>query len=140
MGWEEICGFGAHMQATTTVIYNDTCPICAREVAGYKRMAAREDLPIAFSGLSEGDHARHGLTEESAARRFHVLQDGQLVGGVDAFVLLWSQMPRLRWLARLVGAPVIRPLACMVYDRVLAPALYTFHRRRVRKGTACRIA
>ncbi len=128
------------MTQTTTVIYNDTCPICAREVAGYKRMVARDGLPIGFSGLSEGAYDQFGLTEAQAARRFHVVLDGRLIAGVDAFVVLWSQMPRLRWLATLVGLPVVRPIARLVYDRVLAPALYSFHRRRVRRGTACRIA
>lgn len=123
-----------------TVIYNDTCPICAREVAGYKRMAAREDLPIGFSGLSEGDYARHGLTEADAARRLHVLKDGRLISGVEAFAVLWERMPRLRWLARLVRMPVIAPLARALYDHVLAPALFALHRRRVRRGAARRIA
>lgn len=128
------------MSAETTVIYNDTCPICAREVAGYKRMAAQDDLPIAFSGLSDGAFAQYGLTEETAAKRFHVVEDGRLIGGVDAFIALWARMPRLAWLARIVGLPVIRPIARVVYDRVLAPALYAFHRRRVKRGTACHIA
>lgn len=124
-----------------TVIYNDTCPICAREVAGYKRTVARERLPIAFSGLSDGDHARHGLDAEQAAKRFHVIaDDGRLLSGVPAFAALWSRMPRLRWLARLVRLPIVAPLARLAYDRAAAPALYALHRRRVRRGRACHIA
>ncbi|WP_375258792.1 thiol-disulfide oxidoreductase DCC family protein [Citreimonas sp.] len=123
-----------------TVIYNDTCPICAREVAGYKRAARRDALPVAFRGLSEGDLARYGLTTRDAARRFHVMEDGRLVDGIDAFALLWDRIPRLRWLARLVRLPVVAPVARVLYDHAAAPALYALHRRRVRRGAARRIA
>ena len=126
--------------AEITVIYNDTCPICAREVAGYRRMAEDGDLPIAFSGLSEGAYSAHGLTEAQAAKRFHVLVDGRLIDGVVAFAALWDRIPRLRSMARLVRLPGIAPLARWGYDRIAAPALYALHRRRARKGTACRIA
>lgn len=123
-----------------TVIYNDTCPICAREVAGYRRAARRHGLPIAFRGLSEGDLQRYGLTTSRAAKRFHVVENGRIVDGVDAFALLWDRMPRLRWLSRFVRLPVIAPVSRALYDHAAAPALYALHRRRVRKGTACRIA
>ncbi|MCC1493692.1 thiol-disulfide oxidoreductase DCC family protein [Cognatishimia sp. F0-27] len=122
------------MDEKLTVIYNDTCPICAREVASYKRATGRLGLDIAYAGLSQSALSRFGLTQDEAARRFHVLKDGTLVSGVDAFALLWDEMPRLRWLARFVRLPIIAPLARVVYDRALAPLLFAFHKRRERKG------
>ena len=65
------------MKTELIVIYNDTCPICAREVAGYRRATRRAGASVSYAGLSDGDVARFGLTEEQAARRFHVLKDGQ---------------------------------------------------------------
>ncbi|MBV2359658.1 DUF393 domain-containing protein [Thalassococcus sp. CAU 1522] len=127
------------MSKDITVIYNDTCPICAREVAGYRRLAEKTGGDIAFSGLSEGAFGDYGLDRNSAARRFHVVADGRLVGGVEAFALLWDRLPRLRWLARLVRLPVIAPSARLVYDHVLAPVLFALHRRRERLGKARRI-
>ena len=121
-----------------TVIYNDTCPICAREVKGYKRMTRDADLDIAYHGLSEGELQRFDLTKRDAARRFHVLKDGELHDGVAAFALVWERIPRLRWLARLVRLPVIKPAADLLYDHVAAPALFALHRRRERLGKAYR--
>ncbi len=124
--------------AELTVIYNDTCPICAREVAGYKRMTATHDLDIAYRGLSEGELGRLGLTERAAARRFHVLEDGELHDGVPAFALVWERFPRFRWLAKLVRLPVVAPVSRALYDHVAAPALFALHRRRERLGKAYR--
>lgn len=128
------------MSDDLTVIYNDTCPICAREVDAYRRVTGREGLNVAYAGLSQCDLAAFGLTSDAAARRFHVMKDGVLHDGIPAFALLWETMPRLRWLARLVRLPVVRGLAALVYDHVLAPALFALHRRRERRGKARHIA
>ena len=123
------------------VIYNDDCPICAREVAGYRAYAEARALPLRFDGIDAADLAALGLTPEDAARRLHVVQDGRLLSGVAAFVALWREMPRFRWLARLVSLPGVRQVAEVVYEGALGPALYALHRRRVRRrarqGAAC---
>jgi predicted DCC family thiol-disulfide oxidoreductase YuxK len=114
----------------TEVIYNGACPICSREIAAYARAAEAGALPLRFTDLSSCDLARLGLTEEAAARRLHVLRGGELLSGVPAFLALWAEMPRLRWLSRLVGLPGMRHVATLVYEGALAPALYAMHRRR----------
>ncbi len=126
------------MTEKMTVIYNDTCPICAREVKGYKSITRAHDLPIAYHGLSEGEMQDYGLTKRDAARRFHVVKDGRLYDGVDAFALVWAEMPRFRWLARLVRLPGVHGLAALLYDHVAAPALFAMHRRREAAGKAYR--
>ncbi|SLN23071.1 hypothetical protein ROJ8625_00915 [Roseivivax jejudonensis] len=123
------------MTRALTVIYNDTCPICAREVAGYKRMTA-DDPDIGYRGLSEGELSDFGLTKRDAARRFHVLEDGTLYDGVPAFTRVWRRIPRLRWLARVIETPGVRQVADILYDYAAAPALFALHRRRERLGKA----
>jgi predicted DCC family thiol-disulfide oxidoreductase YuxK len=120
----------------TEVIYNASCPICSREVDAYRRAAEAGGLPIGFHDITAPEAAAWGLTPEDAARRFHVVQDGHLLSGLDAFIALWARLPRLGWLARLAALPVIRPVAAFVYDRIAAPALYALHRRRVARRAA----
>jgi predicted DCC family thiol-disulfide oxidoreductase YuxK len=114
----------------TEIIYNGSCPICSREVNGYARYAQAKDLALTFTDLTATDLNNLGLTPDEAAKRLHVLQEGKLVGGVDAFIILWGEMPRFRWLARLVALPVINPTAVLIYDRILAPLLFGMHKRR----------
>lgn len=114
----------------TDVIYNSDCPICSREVAGYRRYSTAQGLPIRYSGLDQADLARWGLSKDAAARRFHVVQDGRLISGLPAFAALWAAMPRFRWLAWLVTRPGIGPVARWGYDQIAAPLLYAMHRRR----------
>ena len=121
-----------------TVIYNHTCPICSREVAGYARAAERAQADLSFEGLESG--ARHGLTADAAARRLHVREDdGRLLDGLDAFLAVWRRLPGWRRLARAIDRPLIRPAAAWGYDKLAAPALYALHRARVTRRAAASI-
>lgn len=120
------------MAEPLTVIYNQTCPICSREVGAYQRYAAGQDLPIAFADLEDPILAAQGLTPDDAARRLHVLRDGQLLAGTDAFLALWAAMPRFRWLARVLSVPPLRQITAVIYDRIAAPWLYGRHVARMR--------
>lgn len=122
------------MTEKMTVLYNDTCPICSREVNGYRRMTAGRAEGVVYAGLSEGAYACHGLTEEQAARRFYVVKEGALLSGVPAFAALWQEVPRLRWMSWLVSLWGLRWLAAQIYDRLLAPVLFAMHKRRQRRA------
>jgi predicted DCC family thiol-disulfide oxidoreductase YuxK len=119
------------MTDDTRILYNDTCPLCRFEIDSYRRHAV--GLPLRFDPLTQAQD--YGLTPDQAARRLHVLENGQLLSGLDAFRALWAAMPRTRWLARITGLPVIRPVAAFVYDRLAAPLLYRAHLRRQRRLT-----
>jgi predicted DCC family thiol-disulfide oxidoreductase YuxK len=112
----------------TRILYNDTCPLCRFEIDHYRAAATRDGSQLCFDRLE--DAASWGLTEDQAARRLHVLQDGQLLSGLDAFRAIWSTLPRWRWAARLTGLPVLKPLVAVLYNRIAAPLLYRAHLRR----------
>jgi len=114
----------------TAVLYNAECPVCNFEISHYARYSEGQDLPIRFDDLN-GAALRHwDLTEDQAARRLYVVHEGQLTSGIPAFLVLWAQMPRYRWLAKLVGLPGLKQIASAVYDYALAPAIYRWHLRR----------
>ena len=93
-------------------------------------------MPIRFDDLNSEARAGWGIDADTAARRLYVLHKGQLTSGIPAFLVLWAQMPRYRWLGRIVGLPGIRQIASALYDFVLAPFIYRWHLRRVRRQSA----
>jgi len=116
------------------VLYNGKCPICAAEIAHYQRYATTRALPLRFVDLHDTDLTAWTLTEAQAGRRLHVRRGGQLYSGVDAFIELWSELPRYAWIARLVALPGLRQVCGWGYNHVLAPALYRAHLRRQRRA------
>ncbi|MFU8883338.1 MAG: thiol-disulfide oxidoreductase DCC family protein [Rhodobacterales bacterium] len=122
-------------QTDTRVLYNHDCPVCRAEITHYADYAGREGLAIGFDDLNRVDLGMWGVTADQAARRLHVVREGRVLSGLPAFITLWQQMPRYRWLARIVGLPGVRQMAGMVYDHILAPLLYLTHVRRQRRGS-----
>ena len=122
--------------ADTKVLYNDQCPVCSFEINHYVAYARKEGLPIRFDDLNGPALSDWGIDADTAARRLYVEHEGELLGGVPGFIVLWQQMPRYRWLARVVALPGIRQIASLAYDWVLAPAIYRWHLARLRKRGA----
>ena len=118
----------------TAVLYNAQCPVCNFEISHYAKYADTRDLPIRFDDLNTDALAAWGLDSDTAARRLYVTKGGQLYSGIPAFLILWADMPRYKWLGRLIGLPGIKQLSGLAYDYVLAPVIYKMHLIRKRKG------
>ena len=120
---------GAVDQRKMTVFFNGGCDICAPEVGVYQRhaLAAGNDF-IEFVDISPD--VRDGRRDEIFLKRFHVEVDGNMLIGVDAFINLWRELPKFRWLAAVVAFLPIHIVAKIVYNNILAPLLY----RRYIKG------
>lgn len=113
------------------ILYNDTCPICRREVAVYVAQAEMAGLPLAADPLSAASD--WGMDPDAAARRFHLRHGGQILSGMAAFRVIWARLPGWGWLARATSLPGVAQVADWLYDHVAAPALYRAHRRRQRR-------
>lgn len=120
-------------EPATAVLFNANCPVCSFEIGHYAKYCRDNGLPIRFDDLNTEARAAWGIDADTAARRLYVLHQGQLTSGIPAFLVIWSQMPRYRWLASVVGLPVLRQVASALYDNVLAPIIYRWHLRRLRK-------
>ncbi|MFN7003112.1 MAG: thiol-disulfide oxidoreductase DCC family protein [Roseinatronobacter sp.] len=114
----------------TEILYNGRCPICSAEIAQYRKQAERAGAPLVFTDLNAADLSDWHLTPDQATRRLHARQDGRIISGFPAFLILWRALPRMRWLARLLSLPVLRQLAGFGYNRIAAPLLHALHRRR----------
>lgn len=82
--------------------YDGACPLCAREIGFYRCQNGADRICwVDISGIDTMDVAPN-LAREEALARFTVRDaDGSLVSGGRAFTLIWKQLPRFRWLAKL---------------------------------------
>lgn len=89
--------------ARPTVFYDGDCPLCRREIAHYRRVDSANKLYWVDAANEPETLARHGLSLEHAMAELHVLDGtGRWQRGVDAFLVIWQNLPGYRWLARLV--------------------------------------
>ena len=93
--------------SVSTVFYDGSCPLCQREIAGYRRLPARS--PIDWIDVSAvGYCAPRGTTKKLLMKRFHVVTPaGEMVSGARAFAHMWSQLPGWRVLGLVAKLPGI---------------------------------
>ncbi len=123
----------AQPEASVRVHFSEACPVCRWEIDHYRRIAASSRAKMDFRDISaaSGALAPYRLSAKDAKARLWVFRpDGQLVGGVDAFIAIWSSLKGYRLLAKLVAVPGIRTLADALYDGVAAPWLTRWNARR----------
>ena len=88
------------------------------------------NLAIDFDDLNGVNIANWSISPDKAARRLYVRRGDQTVSGIDAFIILWSEMPRYRWLFHFIRQPVIKQFSGLIYDNLLAPFIYYLHLKR----------
>jgi uncharacterized protein len=119
--------------ASAEVYFNGDCPVCRLEMQHYAALCTQ-----AAPGLRFVDAAHHerglaacSLRREHLERRIYLRSaDGSMLSGVSALMVIWASLPRYRLLARVCSLPLLRPLAAILYDHVLAPSLAAWARRR----------
>ena len=117
----------------STILYNDKCPVCSFEIEHYRNLCSKRGIDLVFEKISADGPVlmASNLTAEDAKKRLHFLTaDGRLLVGLEAFLALWAEMPGYRVLGRVVSVPGIYHLACLLYDRAVAPALFWWDSRR----------
>jgi predicted DCC family thiol-disulfide oxidoreductase YuxK len=120
--------------AKLTVWYNTKCPVCNAGIDWQRNRLLRAihagDIEFRDINLEPAALAARGATLEDIRRRLHGLDaNGQFYTGADCAIAIWSRIPDDAWLAKFFGAPFIRPLTRLAYDR-FADILYAWNRRK----------
>jgi predicted DCC family thiol-disulfide oxidoreductase YuxK len=116
------------------VWYNTRCPVCDFGINRQrnKLIDAVKSGAIAFHdiNLAPDALAKYGASLEDVRRRLHATDEtGRLIVGADVAIAIWRATPGERWLAALLGNPVMRPITRFVYDR-FADGLYAWNRSK----------
>lgn len=89
------------MPSSLTVFFDGGCPLCSREIAHYRRIERSDRIRWIDVTRDVEELRRHGIEPRAAMASFYVEgPDRTLYTGAAAFVALWRELPRYRWLAR----------------------------------------
>lgn len=114
------------------VFYDGKCGLCSKEILHYQKIAPQG--VFLWQDVHESTDTLHklGVTATEALEKLHVKDnEGQLHIGVDAFILIWSQLKRWQLLALLISLPLIKPFTRLIYQR--------FAKWRFKKAKQCQI-
>ena len=103
-----------HSEKTPKVYFNNSCSVCRMEINHYKKFNEK----LGWIDVTNNKEAQKETAKSSAEliRRLHVEQDGKIYQGIDAFLIVWSRLPKYRWLYKLVKTPGIYHASYIVYE------------------------
>ena len=107
------------------VLFNDSCSICSKEINHYKS----PDNEINWIDINDLELSTKisGKSHEDLLRRLHVIKDDKVYSGVSAFIIMWDNIPKYRWIANLVALPGIYQFSLLLYEVI---ALILFYKNR----------
>ena len=82
------------------VFFNNSCSVCRLEINHYKKIS---DSNLEWIDITNNDDALKitSKTQEELLRRLHIIDNGKVIGGAKAFIIIWSKIPKYKFLSKL---------------------------------------
>ena len=112
------------------VYYNNSCNICRAEINLYKK--EKSDV-IQWIDITHNKQAELETQKSAKAllRRLHVKNDGQIICGAEAFLLLWKELPKYKFLYHILKLPIIFSIFVFGYE-IIAFFLYLKNKKQLK--------
>ena len=108
------------------VYFNDSCNICRMEINHYKKIA---NSNLEWIDITNNDEAIKitSKSQKELLRRLHVINDGEVIGGAKAFIIIWSKIPKYKILSKIFS---IKPLFIIFHYIYEIAAFFLFLKNR----------
>lgn len=109
------------------IFYDGSCPLCTKEIKHYQRLDKAGC--IAWNDITTDDktYVKQNISFEQAMKKLHAIDSaGNLVTGVDSFLLIWENLSQYRLLSKIVRTLKLNLVLNVVYTYF---AEWRFNRR-----------
>ena len=108
------------------VYFNNSCNICRAEIDLYKRQNIKD---IEWVDITDNKSAEIETQKDDKAllRRLHIKDGEKVIGGAEAFLLVWKKIPKYRFLYTFFKTPIIFTLFSLFYEII---AFFLYHKNK----------
>ena len=112
------------------VYYNESCSICRAEINHYKKQNIEEIdwVDITNNITAEKETLKD---DKTLLRRLHVKKDGKIFSGAEAFLLIWKNIPKYKFLYKIFKLPIIFQIFFLTYE-IIAFFLYLKNKKQIK--------
>ena len=99
------------------VFFINSCSVCRLEINHYKKIS---ESNLEWIDITNNDDALKitSKTQEELLRRLHVIENGKVIGGAKAFIIIWSKIPKYKFLSKLFSIKPFFLIFHYVYEFV----------------------
>jgi|TARA_B110000881_G_C18112319_1_gene288078 predicted DCC family thiol-disulfide oxidoreductase YuxK len=99
------------------VFFNDSCKVCRLEINHYKKIS-NSDLEWVDITNNKQAQLMTSKTQSELLRRLHVIEDGKVISGAAAFLVIWSKIPKYNILYKILKLKLLFFIFHYVYEFV----------------------
>ena len=112
------------------VYFNNSCKICKAEIDLYKKEEISE---INWVDITNNKQAKIETKKnfKELLRRLHVEKNGEIFSGAKAFLLVWKNIPKYKFLYKIFSLPIIFQIFSAGYE-IIAFFLYLKNKKQIK--------
>ena len=101
----------------TKVFFNNSCNVCRLEINHYKKIS---DSNFEWVDITNNEEAIKltSKSQKELLRRLHVIENGKVIAGAKAFVIIWSKIPKYKFLSKLFSIKIFFVIFHYLYEFV----------------------
>ena len=100
-----------------TVFYDGGCSLCHREIRHYQRVDKQQGIRWVDFTREPELLLEHNITYGDAMQQLHGINEaGEVLLGIDSFLLIWSHLPPYRFLVTLIEALRLKKPLNFIYN------------------------
>ena len=99
------------------IFFNNSCNVCRLEINHYKKIS---DSNLEWVDITNNEEAIKltSKSQKELLRRLHVIENGKVIGGAKAFVIIWSKIPKYKFLSKLFSIKIFFVIFHYLYEFV----------------------
>ena len=109
--------------------FNESCNICRTEINHYKKVNTNIEWINVIGNKSALNDTK--LSASELIRRLHIIKDNKLHKGLDAFLIVWEEIPRYKILSKFARLPIIYNIGWLIYE-FIALLLYVKNKKLIK--------
>jgi len=113
------------------VYFNNSCNICRAEINLYKKENI-EDIKWVDITDNKSAEIETKKNDKALLRRLHIENNGKIIDGAEAFLLVWKKIPKYKFLYTFFKTPIIFTLFSLSYE-IIAFFLYLKNKKQLSK-------
>ena len=112
------------------VYFNNSCNICRAEINLYKKQNIKD---IEWVDITDNKSAEIETQKDGKAllRRLHIKDGEKIIGGAEAFLLVWKKIPKYKFLYSFFKLPIIFQIFSIGYE-IIAFFLYLKNKDQIK--------
>ena len=112
------------------VYFNNSCKICRSEINLYKKENVKDIdwIDITNNLDAENETSRN---DKELLRRLHVMENGKIIQGAEAFLYVWKKIPKYKFLYKFFKLPIIFTIFKYGYE-MIAFFLYLKNKKQLK--------